>query len=60
MVHNGGDLNICFDYECFSYIGRSDIDICRPIGITPLDVLGGGVVNMCVGRYVNHDGESPN
>ena len=42
----------------FSYIGPSDIDICTQIGSNPLDVLGRGVVKMCVGHSVNHNGLS--
>ena len=58
LVDSGADLNICFNYELFSYIGPSDIDMCTPIGSTPLDVLGRGVVKMCVGHYVDHNGLS--
>ena len=58
LVDSGADLNICFNDEFFSYIGPSDIDICTPIGSTPLDVLGRVVVKMCVGHYVHHDGLS--
>ena len=58
LVESSADLNICFNYELFSYIGPSDVDICTPIGSTPLDVLGRGVVKMCVGHYVDHDGLS--
>ena len=47
-----------FNYELFSYIGPSDVDICTPIGSTPLDVLVRGVVKMCVGHYVDHNGLS--
>ena len=49
-IDSGADLNICFNYELFSYIGPSNVDICTPIGSTPLDVLGRGVVKMCVGQ----------
>ena len=58
LVDSGADLNICFNYELFSDIGPSDVDICTRIGATPLDVLGRGVVKMCVGHYVNHKGQS--
>ena len=58
LVDSGADLNICFNYELFSYIGPSDIDICTPIGSTPLHVLGRAVVKMCVGHYVDHNGLS--
>ena len=58
LVDSGTDLNICFHYALLSYIGPSDIDIYTPIGSTPLDVLGRGVVKMCVGQYVDHDGLS--
>ena len=58
LVYSGANLNICFNYELFSYIGPSDIDICTPIGSTPLHVLGRGVVKMCLGHYVDHDGLS--
>ena len=49
LVDSGADLNVCFNYELFSYIGPSDVDICTPIGSTPLDVLG---------HYVHHNGLS--
>ena len=58
LVDSGADLDICFNYELFSYIGPSDVDICTPIGSTPLDMLGRGVVKVCVGHYVDHDGLS--
>ena len=58
LEDSGADLNICFDDELFSYIGPSHIDICTPIGSTPLDVLGRGVVKMCVGHYVERNGLS--
>ena len=58
LIDSGADLNIFFIYELFSYIGPSDVDICTPIGSTPLDVLGRGVVKMCVEHYVDHTGLS--
>ena len=58
LADSGADLNVCFNYELFSYIGPSDVDICTPNGSTPLNVLGGDVVKMCVGHYINHDGLS--
>ena len=58
LIDSGADLNICFNYELFSYIGPSNVYICTPIGSTPLDVLGRGVVKMCVGHYVDHNGLS--
>ena len=56
LVDSGADINICFNYELFSYIGPSDIEKCTPVGNTPLTVLGRGVVKMCEGHYVDHDG----
>ena len=58
LVDSGADLNICFNYELFSCIGPSDVDICTPIGNIPLDVLGRGVVKIFVGHYVDHNGLS--
>ena len=58
LIDSGADLNMCFNYELFSHIGPSNVDICTPIGSTPLDVLGRGVVQMCVGHYVDHNGLS--
>ena len=58
LVDSGADLNIYFNYEVFSYISPSDVDICTPIGRTPLHVLGRGVVKMCVGHYDDHNGPS--
>ena len=55
LVDSGADLNVCFSYELFSYIGPSDIDICTLIGSTPQGLLGRGVVKVCVGNYVDHD-----
>ena len=49
----------CYDlynYDLFSYIGPSDIEQCIPLGSTPLPVQGKGVVKMCVGNYMNHNG----
>ena len=58
LIDSGADLNICFNYGLFSYIGPSTVDICTTIGSTPLDVLGRGLVKMCVGHYVDHNGLS--
>ena len=58
LVDSGADLNICFKYDLFSYIGLSDVDVCTPIVSTRLDVLGRGVVKMCPGHYADHHGLS--
>lgn len=55
-VDSGAHINICFNYELFPYMGPTDIDCCTPLGSTPMDVHGKGVVRMCVGRYVDKDG----
>ena len=34
----------------------SDIERCTPLGSTPLPVQGKGVVKMCVGNYMDHNG----
>ena len=39
LVDSRADVNICFNYEWFSYIGPSDVDICTPIGSTPVEGL---------------------
>ena len=49
-------LTICLNYELFSYIGLSDIDHYTPIGSTPPTIQGEGIVKMCFGCYVDHDG----
>lgn len=49
LVDSSADINICFNYEWLSYINP-------PIGSTPMTVQGRGVVKMCVGQYVDHDG----
>ena len=58
LVDSGSDINICYNYDLFSYIGPSDIEQCTPLGSTPLPVQGKGVVKMCVGNYVDHNGLS--
>ena len=56
LIDSGSDINICYNYELFSYIGPSDIEQCTPLGSTPLPVQGKGVVKMCVGNYMDHNG----
>ena len=58
LIDNGLDINICYNYDVFSYIGPSDIEQCTPLGRTPLPVQGNGVVKMCEGNYVDHNGLS--
>ena len=58
LVDSGSDINICYNYDLFSYIGPSDIEQCTPLGSTPLPVQGKGVVKMCVGNYMDHNGLS--
>ena len=58
LIDSGSDINICYNYDLFSYIGPSDIEQCTPLGSTPLPVQGKGVVKMCVGNYMDHNGLS--
>ena len=58
LVDSGSDINICYNYDLFSYIGPSDIEQYTPLGSTPLPVQGKGVVKMCVGNYMDHNGFS--
>ena len=58
LVDSGSDISICYNYDMFSYIGPSDIQQCTPLGSTPLPVQGTGVVKMCVGNYMDHNGLS--
>ena len=58
LVDSGSDINTCYNYDLFSYIGLSDIEQCTPLGSTPLPVQGKGVVKMCVGNYMDHNGLS--
>lgn len=50
------DINICFTHEMLSNFCPSDVDKRTPIGSTPMPVFGRGVVKMCMGHYVDHDG----
>ena len=56
LIDSGSDIHICYNYELFSYLGPSDIEQCTPLGSTPLTVQGKGVVKMCVGNYMDHNG----
>ena len=56
LIDSGSDINICYNYDLFSYIGSSDIEQCTPLGSTPVPVQGNGVVKMCVGNYMDHNG----
>ena len=58
LIDSGSDINICYNYDLFSYIGPSDIEQCTPLGSTPLPVQGKGVVKMCVRNYMDHNGLS--
>ena len=58
LIDSGSDINTCYNYDLLSYIGPSDIEQCTPLGSTPLPVQGKGVVKMCVGNYMDHDGLS--
>ena len=48
LIDSGSDINICYNYDLFSYIGLSDIEQCTPLRSTPLPVQGKGVVKMCL------------
>ena len=56
LIDSEADINICLNYEMFSYMGPCEITQCTPIDSTPLHVHGKGVVRMCVGQYVDKDG----
>ena len=56
LIDSGSDINACYNYDLFSYIGPSDIEQCTPLGSTPLPVQGKGVVKMCVGNHMDHNG----
>ena len=56
LIDSGSDINICYNYDLSSYIGPSDIEQCTPLGSTPLQVRGKGVVKMCVGNYMDNNG----
>ena len=58
LIENESDINICYNYDLFSYIVPADIEKCTPLGSTPLPVLGKGVVKMCVGSYMDNNGLS--
>ena len=45
-------------FQIVSVYGPADIEECTPLGSAPLPVHGKGVVKMCVGQYVDHDGPS--
>ena len=49
LIVCGSDINICYIYDLFSYIGPSDSEQCTTLGSTSLPVQGKGVVKMCVG-----------
>ena len=53
LIDSGSNINICYNYDLFSYIGPSDIEQCTPLGSTPLPVQGKGVVKICVGNYMD-------
>ena len=55
LIDSGSDINICYNYDLFSYIGPSDIEQCMPLGSTPLSVQGKGVVKMCVGNCMDRN-----
>ena len=54
LIDSGSDINICYNYDLFSYIGPSDIEMCTQLSSTPLPVQGKGVAKMCVGNYMDH------
>ena len=56
LIDSGSVMSICYHYELFSYIEPSDIEQCTPLGSTPLPVQGKGIVKMCVGNYMYHNG----
>ena len=58
LIDSGSDINICYNYDLFSYIGPSDIEQCTPLGSTPLPMQEKGVVKVCAGNFVDHNGLS--
>ena len=58
LIDSGSDISICYNYDLFSCIGPADIEKCTPLGSTPLPVQGMGVVKICMGSYMDHNGLS--
>ena len=58
LIDSGSNINICYKYDLFLCIWPSDIEQCTPLGSTPLPVQGKGVVKLCVGNDMDHNGLS--
>ena len=57
-IDSGSDINICYNYDLFSYNGPSDIEQCTPLGSTPPPVQEKSFVKMCEENYTDHNGLS--
>ena len=58
LIKCGSDINVCYNYYLFSSIGPADVEKCTPLGSAPLPVFGRGVVKICKGHYMDHNGLS--
>ena len=56
LVDSGSDLNVCFNPEMFCAMTTPDISECTPVGSNPLEIRGKGIVRMCLGEMIDHNG----
>ena len=56
LVDSGSEIHVCSNIDMFLSIGDTDLDNVQPIGPAQLKVQGKGVIQVCLGDYVNQGG----
>ena len=57
FIDSGSDISLCWNYDLFTFVEPCDLKSCTPVGSTPLNIHGVGVVRFCLGSYVDHLGQ---
>jgi transposase InsO family protein len=58
LIDSGSEIHVCSNIDMFLSIGDTDLDRVQPIGPAELKVQGKGVIQVCLGEYVNHGGST--
>ena len=57
LIDSGSDISLCWNYDLFTFVEPCSLKSCTPVGSTPLNIHGVGVVRFCLGSYVDHLGQ---
>ena len=54
LIDSGSDISLCWNYDLFTFVELCSLKSCTPVGSTPLNIHGVGVVRFGLGSYVDH------